>query len=314
MNSKLIRIKEKIQDHMLIGSIYDNIMERTKYSDPKMKELYNVMVAQKHRLLYYKKLKKNYLYRCTQDRKWEDLKKISNNDTVWFMWLQGIANAPELVKRCYESLKKNLPDKEIIILDEKNIKDYVTMPDYIIKKWKAGIIGNAHFSDMVRLELLIKYGGYWIDTTVLCTDGSIFKKLDETDFFMYSFYYFGFNPEIMQLNNWFIKSTTNNNILCLMREFLYLYWKDMNRAVDYFLFHLFLTIACEYYEEEYLKMPIISQVDSHVLATYIYDDFDQQKFDILKETTGIHKLSTRFEKDRLKKGTFYDVVIKQGRY
>lgn len=43
---------------MLLGSIYDNVMLKTKYRDAKLSFLYNVMIGQKHRMLYYKKIKK----------------------------------------------------------------------------------------------------------------------------------------------------------------------------------------------------------------------------------------------------------------
>ena len=82
--------------------------------------------------------------------------------------------------------------------------------------------------------------------------------IDKQPLFLYSFYYFGFNPEIMELNNWFIKSCTNNNILCLLRELLYTYWAENDRAKDYFLTQLFLTMAVEYYKEEYNRMDFIN--------------------------------------------------------
>lgn len=300
---------------MLLGSIYDNVMMKFKYNTPKLSFRYNVMMSQKHRMLYYKMLKKKFLTKCTANRPWESLEKVKNSDTIWICWLQGFDNAPLLVKRCYESIKKNAPDKKIIFLDETTIFDYIEMPDYIIDKWKKGIIGPAHFSDLVRLELLIKYGGYWIDSTVLCTDGTIFNYLDDEPLFMYSYYYFGFNPEIMELNNWFIHSFTNNNILWLTKEFLYEYWKHYNRAVHYFVFHIIMAIVLEYYEDEYKRMPIVSQVDSHILSTYIGNEFDCKKYDLLKDSTGIHKLSTRFDKTLIEKsGTFYDEIIRKGNY
>lgn len=69
-------------------------------------------------------------------------------------------------------------------------------------------------------------------------------------------------------------------------------------------------MAIDYYREEYDKMPIVSQVDSHILATYIFDDFDKDKLQILCKSTGFHKLSTRFDLKK-KKGndTFYDMII-----
>lgn len=308
-------IKHKIEDHMLLGSIYDNIMMKTKYKDEKIAFLYNVMIAQKHRMLYYKMLKRRYFKKCLENREWEQKKKKNNSNTIWMCWLQGFDSAPLIVKRCVESIQNNISDKNIVLLDKTNIADYVEMPEYILNKWENGIIGNAHFTDLLRLELLIKYGGYWIDATVLCTDATVLRYFDKEPLFMYSFYYFGFNCEIMTLNNWFIHSSTNNNILSLLRELLYCYWKDKDRAVDYFLTHLFLTMAVEYYEDELKQMPIVSQVDAHVLATYIYDDFNKDKYELLKQATGFHKLSTRFEVDKLEsEGNFYDVIIKQGMY
>ena len=122
------KIKYKIQDHMLLGSIYDNIMLKLKYNDEKLAFNYNVMMAQKHRMLYYKRLKKQLLAECTRERAWEKQKKEMNPDTIWICWLQGMEHAPELAQRCYESIQRHVPDKKIILLDENNIFEYVTLP------------------------------------------------------------------------------------------------------------------------------------------------------------------------------------------
>ena len=44
----LAKINNKIKDHMLIGSVYDNIIKKVKYNDKPLDFLYNVMVGQKH--------------------------------------------------------------------------------------------------------------------------------------------------------------------------------------------------------------------------------------------------------------------------
>ncbi|WP_026528493.1 capsular polysaccharide synthesis protein [Butyrivibrio sp. VCD2006] len=306
------KLLNRIKDRMLLGTIYDQMILRLKYTDEKTNFLYSVMAGQKHRMILYKRFKKRYLKVCTKDRPWEKLPKENNSGTVWIMWLQGIDKAPDIVKRCIESQKAFMPDKKFVFLDETNIGDYVKLPDYIVEKWKKGIIGNALYSDLVRNELLIKYGGYWIDSTVFFTDDALISDIDKLPLFMFSYYYFGFNPEIMELNNWFIHSCTNNNMLCLLQKLLFAYWKDYDHAANYYIYQIFLTIVNEYYEKEYADMPIISQAQSHVLATYIYDDFDPVKYEVLKKTTGVHKLSTRFDADKIsKKGTFYDVVINQ---
>ena len=310
--SKLIN---RIKDRMLLGTLYDQLMMKIKYTDEKTRFLYSVMAGQKHRMIYYRRYKKKYLDTCTKERPWEELPKEANNDSVFVMWLQGLNAAPEIVQKCVESQKMAMPGKRFIIIDEKNYSDYVTLPDYILEKRQSGIITNALFSDILRLALLIKYGGYWIDASVFMTDGKLIKDIDDLPLFCFSFYYFGFNPEIMELNSWFIHSTTNNNMLCLLQKMLYAYLRDYNYISNYYILHILGSIVNDYYSDEYNAMPIVSQVDSHVLATYIYDDFDEKKYDILKKRIGIHKLSIKFDQDKLeKKGTFYDVVIRNGNY
>lgn len=307
------RVRYKVQDHMLLGSMVDQLMKHTRYRGEKLGFLYNVMIGQKHRMLYYKKLKREFLKKCCKDRYWEKKRKRSNPDIVWVCWLQGLDQAPLLVKRCVESLEKNLEGKTIKIIDQNNVYDYISIPEDIRAKREKGLIKDAHYSDLIRLELLTRYGGYWIDATVFCTDGSMLALTDQMPLFLYSFYYFGFNPEIMELNNWLIGSTTNNNILCLTKELVYAYWRKYNRVVDYFFFHLFLTMAADYYEDEYKQIPVVSQVDAHILATYIFDPYDETKYQLLCRSTGFHKLSIRFDQKSMEdKNTFYDVVIRRG--
>ncbi|OUP81437.1 UNVERIFIED_ORG: hypothetical protein B5F06_14970 [Lacrimispora saccharolytica] len=77
-----------------------------------------------------------------------------------------------MIKCCLNSVKENRNGFFVKLIDESNLDSYVTLPDYIVGKWKQGIILDALFSDLIRLELLIKYGGLWLDSTVLMTGGT----------------------------------------------------------------------------------------------------------------------------------------------
>ena len=94
--SKLIN---RIKDRMLLGTLYDQLMMKIKYTDEKTRFLYSVMAGQKHRMIYYRRYKKKYLDTCTKERPWEELPKEANNDTVFVMWLQGLNAAPEIVQK-----------------------------------------------------------------------------------------------------------------------------------------------------------------------------------------------------------------------
>lgn len=84
---------------------------------------------------------------------------------IWWLWYQGSKNAPEIVKMCLSSVKHyaEIMNYAVIELDEKNLFEYVNLPEKLISKWKSGKIGAANFSDIIRVDLLANRGGYgWI--------------------------------------------------------------------------------------------------------------------------------------------------------
>lgn len=84
---------------------------------------------------------------------------------IWVCWWQGLDNAPEIVKTCVESIKRNSGKYEVLIITDENYKQYVKFPDWLEEKRKHGIISKTIYSDLLRLNLLSTYGGIWIDST-----------------------------------------------------------------------------------------------------------------------------------------------------
>lgn len=70
--------------------------------------------------------------------KFQDSNRLEHKRSkiIWFCWLQGMEQAPVLVHVCYESLKQNLPDRVIKVIDAKNWKEYIELPDYVIHRWE----------------------------------------------------------------------------------------------------------------------------------------------------------------------------------
>lgn len=114
-------------------------------------------------------------YRYILDEmKVRDAEDLTPNDggvpkIVWFSWLQGIDQAPDLVKVCLASQRKHLPDYEFRVFDLSNYQHWIELPEYIVRKYKKGLIPAASFSDLLRLSVLQKYGGVWMDATVFCS-------------------------------------------------------------------------------------------------------------------------------------------------
>lgn len=136
-----------------------------------------------HRQRAKRKIKKIFRDRLlvqTEAKTVADFPKI-----IWWSWLQGESEAPELAKVCLESLRKNFPDYKIVIVTNDNLDNYVKLPQTILDKFNAGWIKGAHFADIIRLNLLAKYGGVWMDATVFCTGNRFIKVIEISDMFMY---------------------------------------------------------------------------------------------------------------------------------
>ena len=110
--------------------------------------------------------------------------------------------------------------------------------DYIDDKCKKGIIPYSHSTDLLRLELLIKFGGTWIDSTVLCTNDNYPKDMLDSELFLYHFQN-SKKDEFTGISSWFISAYSNNKLLMILRDMLYQYWKDYDCLIDYFVLHKF---------------------------------------------------------------------------
>lgn len=236
-------------------------------------------------------------------------KKKSNK--VWICWMQGLENAPELVQRCVASIQENLPDRDIVLITEENYSQYVEFPEHVMNKFAKGIISPTHFSDLLRLELLTRHGGTWIDSTVFCTSLDIPSYMLDSNLFVFQ----GLKPidgHVMQISNWFITSETHNELLELTKYLLYKYWEKYDYVKDYFIFHLMFQLAIETYPEKWKEVFPASNTLPHILLLNLFEDYNQTWWDNLLLTTPFHKLTYKFdESETMKDGTYYKKIMKE---
>lgn len=254
-----------------------------------------------------KKLYKKYNNLLIEfDKKYDKKLTHESSNKVWICWFQGIENAPEIVKKCYESIQKNLGDREIILITEKNMQDYVQFPNYIIEKWNKGIITNTHMTDLLRLELLTQYGGLWLDATVLCTSSNIPEYILNSDLFFFQCLKPGKDGHSQYISSWLISAKTNNKILMATKYLCYEYWEKNNYMIDYFLLHDFMSIVLEFYLNEWKRVIPVSNSTTHILLLRLFDKYDSELWRYIQEQTPFHKLTYKFnEKQTNIEGTFY---------
>ena len=255
----------------------------------------------------YNKLKRKYQKTIIDNH--VELQKGNKSNFIWVCWFQGIENAPLLVKKCFNNLSnlKCFQDKEIVLITSDNFRKYVDIPNYIIEKWHKGIITHAHFSDILRTWLLVEYGGIWIDSTVF-----IKNNYQIPDYFINEKLFLFSNQKrnsIINISSWYICSYSHNILLETVKKLLTEYWKNENYLMHYFLFHLFFTLACEFYPNEWKKVPKFSNIQPHILASEIFDEFNEKREKQIFEMCPIQKLSNKLKIPSNVENTFYSKYI-----
>lgn len=238
----------------------------------------------------YRRLKREFANQI-EKANYDGLPQTHSNK-VWICWLQGYEQAPVLVKACIDSAKKNMPNHEVIILTDENIGDYIELPEHICKKYQQGKISRTHYSDIVRIALLCRWGGLWIDSTVLCTEKEFPEYITALPLFVYKKLDLSRrDDDNMVASSWLIASTTNQPILLLTRDLLYAYWEKYNYLVDYFLFHLFFAMATRKFKEDWDRIPVYNNHSPHILQFELENTYDEQRWDQIMKMSAFHKLN-----------------------
>lgn len=244
----------------------------------------------------------------------------ADEEIIWQYWHQGRENAPELIKKCFESVEKFEGCKDfdrgiaggrrVVVLSYETIKDYIKLPEIYYKLLETGKMKIAHFSDILRLYLLREYSGLWIDSTILLTD-KIPKSVWAADFCVMQK-----NPMCdMQENRmacYFIRAKRGVlNILGILKALEY-YWAENDFVLNYFMFEHISTMLYDMVpglKAEWENMPYLCAEEAGKLQEILFDDFDKNVLESVKSKTSIHKLSYKILKDNTSGKSYYDWII-----
>jgi len=87
---------------------------------------------------------------------------------LWGYWDGGEEEMPGLCQLAMRSWRARHPDWHIVIVSEENYKEYVSMSD-LPSTFESLIV--QHQSDIVRLALLLRYGGAYMDVSTVVLKG-----------------------------------------------------------------------------------------------------------------------------------------------
>lgn len=136
---------------------------------------------------------------------------------LWTYWQGGML--PLAVQRCFDGWRRLHPHFELRILDAESARQY--LPDIPAALEHAS---PAKRADWIRLELLLRHGGIWVDASTILTQPLDWALAEQArtgaDFVGYYLEQFTSVPERPVVENWFMAAPPASPfIAALQREF-----------------------------------------------------------------------------------------------
>jgi hypothetical protein len=242
---------------------------------------------------------------------------------IYMFWDNGWDNAPYMCVECLKSWRRYNSDWEIITLDNNNIEQYLDKD--ILKKINE-IKRPQHRADLIRVNLLNKNGGVWIDASIFCNrtlDSWLYEYMKE------GIFYFKYNKESglehYKIGNWFIACEKNNYLMNKFCTKFNTRWKYII-SDEYFGFHKVFKELCDtdvkfnniyqsipFYDA---RLPRITIQSFHNVKIELSDEITNEIEDIIKNTDipmFKFRSSDKCPKKEIK-GTVFQYLIEKNKF
>ncbi|GEB37447.1 hypothetical protein GLI01_14820 [Gluconacetobacter liquefaciens] len=147
---------------------------------------------------------------------------------IWMYW--DNPDYPKYIDNLIEKLSELNPDYDIRLLNCRTVSHYID--DYMVNH--EGLSATTK-SDLIRLELILRYGGIWLDaTTLVFEDFSwIYEKFLSGRYNFVGFYYENWTKieHFPVLENWLIASPPDDPLIRAWRD----EFKNVTQGVDTYL-------------------------------------------------------------------------------
>lgn len=237
---------------------------------------------------------------------------------IWQCWWQGAEKLKDITKLCTQSVKINCNEIPIKFITFENYENFITLPYAILEKHKKGIISLTELSDILRMNLLWKRGGLWIDTTILVNQ-RIDKEIELATFYTC--------PEECKdkrfvseykWNTSIIGGKQNLHLFAFVSKMFERYWEKENKLIDYYLLDYFIALGYKYVpaiKREIDNIPH-NNPQKHNLQFFLNTPYKEKIWKELTNKTYIFKLSRKSSEPyvkytRKKELTFYGYLYQK---
>jgi hypothetical protein len=228
-------------------------------------------------------------------------------DRIWVYWGQGMDRAPTVVRRCHDELLARHAPEQVIVLDESTVGDHSELPGYVLDRTRDD---RTKYSDMLRLDLLARHGGVWLDATCLPRRdlAGLLPELVPSGFFALRY-------RRARMASWLLAAAPGDHTVATLRAAQIVYWRHHDEPIDYFVLHhlfesLFHVAADVHAAVE--AMPWVSAHRSATFARAMFAPYDPQRFRELLDCAFVHKLTHKSPPGRELRGSMLGHLLEHG--
>lgn len=239
------------------------------------------------------------------------------NAPIWVCWWTGESTAPELVRQCIKSVKKHAGNHPVYVIDKDTYSQYLLIPANILKKVEIGQMKLAHLSDYIRVSLLAKYGGLWLDATIYCANTIPEEYFEQSIFTCKSELQENRFVSQMRWTTFVLGGWKENVFYLFLKKAFEVYWQKENVAIDYLFFDYLIELARQDIPavKRYMDEIPINNIRRDDLQAAMGRAAQGEEFEhIVQQDTVLYKLSWRetYRKETVDgKDSVYACFLKQ---
>ena len=200
--------------------------------------------------------------------------------TIWIYWDTGEASAPPLVQACIASWREKNPGWTVTVLDRDSAPGLSELP------MAPGDIAVQSYADLLRLRLLTRFGGVWVDATTFCLRplDHWLPMLAQSGFFAFTWTaadrWFIWPNVPRKITNWFLASEPGGAVITAWEARSLAYWKGRRVPHVYYWPHLmwdFMTLTNWKFRRGAAALPQIGCFGPHLVHDHVQNGSDPDR-------------------------------------